>query len=362
MEPPSPQLAEDVRQSWHRFVDVYEPLRPDLYRYSRYLTRSAWEAEDLVQDTLARAFVTLGCSYQVPANPKAWLFRVASNLWIDRTRRAREVPGDIPDRGVEDPGGVDRDAAGTLIGRLAPQERAAVVLKDVFELTLAEIAESLSTTVGAVKAALHRGRGKLREAESEFESEAGGESRRGSPKPAPALLDAFCDAFNDRDIDRLTALLLSTASAELVGAVVEHGPEAMRDPVTGSIPGFLAPLTVDERGGVEAHHLTGYRPVPPRAEVRALRGEPIVLLWYAHDDGDAVRDVARVEAADGGISLIRHYFFVPDVIAEVCRELGVPFRTNGYRYWSPTTAGGTGSPHAAEAADTTEPMDTGGPS
>lgn len=327
MERPTPQLAEDVRQAWHRFVDVYEPLRPDLYRYSRYLTRSAWEAEDLVQDTLAKAFVTLGCSFRVPANPKAWLFRVASNLWIDRLRRTREAPGDIPDRAVESEPAVDRDAAGTLIGRLAPQERAAVVLKDVFDFTLAEIAEALSTTVGAVKAALHRGRGKLRDPAPAPPERA----------PTPAALDAFVEAFNDRDIDRMTSLLLDTASAELVGVVVEHGPEAMGDPRTGSLPGFLAPLAYDERGGVEPRHLEGYLPVSPRAEVRTVRGEPVVLLWYAHQDGDAVRNVARVEVADGGISRIRHYFFTPDVIAEVCRELDVPFRTNGYRYWPPTT-------------------------
>ena len=146
------QLAEEVRGSWHHFVDVFEPLRPDLYRYTRYLTRSAWEAEDLVQDTLARAFVTLGCTSQPPANPKAWLFRVASNVWIDRIRRTREAPGEIPDvAGELEPDGIDRDAAAHLIGRLAPQERAAVVLKDVFDFTLAEIAESLSTSVGAVK-------------------------------------------------------------------------------------------------------------------------------------------------------------------------------------------------------------------
>ena len=328
-----PQLAEDVRQVWQRFVDVYEPLRPELYRYCRYLTRSAWEAEDLVQDTLARAFVTLGCSFRLPANPKAWLFRVASNLWIDRARRTRELPGDVPDQVVTtEPGGVDRDAASTLIGRLAPQERAAVVLKDVFDFTLTEVAESLSTTVGAVKAALHRGRGKLRDPD-------------GAPPPrlpTPAALDAFCDAFNDRDIDRLTALLLDTASAELVGVVVEHDPEAMRDPETGSLAGFLAPLTWDERGGVEPGLLDGYRPVPPRAEVRDVHGEPVIVFWYAHEGGDAVRNLCRIETDAGAISLIRSYFFAPDVLAEVCRELDVPFRTNGYRYWPATTDSPTG--------------------
>ena len=57
-----------------------------------------------------------------------------------------------------------RDAAGTLLGRLSPHERAAVVLKDVFDLSLDEIATALATTVGTVKSALHRARGKLADA------------------------------------------------------------------------------------------------------------------------------------------------------------------------------------------------------
>src|ERR1700693_3946344 len=78
-----------------------------------------------------------------------------------------------------------REAAGTLLSRLSPQERAAVVLKDAFNFTLEEIAEALSTTPGTVKSALHRGRGKLIEPEDQ-----------GEAPPKPQILDAFCAAFN----------------------------------------------------------------------------------------------------------------------------------------------------------------------
>ena len=154
-------LGQAVKESWARFRDVYEPLRPELYRYCRHLTRSPWDAEDMSQDAMARAYVTLGGMTEAPANPRAWLFRVASNLWLNRTRQAREVLSD--GRGTESEPlapGVERraarEAAGTLLAQLSPQERAAIVLKDVFELSLEEVAESLSTSVGAVKAALHR--------------------------------------------------------------------------------------------------------------------------------------------------------------------------------------------------------------
>src|SRR6185437_7269983 len=140
-------LPAATQQSWRRFLATYEPLRGDLYRYARYLTRSPWDAEDLVQDTLARAFVTLAQMGGDPPNPRAWLFRVASNLWIDHVRRRRELPVDEPAIAAHEPRAT-REAAGTLLVTLSPQERAAVVLKDVFELSLDEIAEALGTTVG----------------------------------------------------------------------------------------------------------------------------------------------------------------------------------------------------------------------
>jgi RNA polymerase sigma-70 factor (ECF subfamily) len=322
----APDLPAAVMDSWHRFLDGVEQLRPELYRYCRYLTRSPWDAEDLAQDALARAFVTLGTMHHAaPASPRAWLFRVASNLWIDRMRRSgREVVEAEPEVAAthEDPRAL-REAAASLIGRLSPQERAAVVLKDVFDLTLDEIAAALTTTTDAVKAALKRGRGKLAVPDPP-------ETRVATP----AALDEFCDAFNARSIERLTALLLDSSIVEIVGVVTEYGPEQASDPYRGSFAGMLSPLTTDERGGISRRFLEGYSGGLARAEVRSYRGEPIVLFWYAHAGGDAVRGVARVQA-DESIRRLRNYFFTPDVIGEVCRELDVPFRVNGYRYWNP---------------------------
>jgi len=315
------ELSGSVQRSWHRFLDVYEPLRGELYRYCRYLTRSPWDAEDLAQDTMARAFVTLGCMGQAPPNPRAWLFRVASNLWIDQRRRMGEQPVVVLEEAISQEPRAPREAAGTLLVRLSPQERAAVVLKDVFDLTLDEIAEALSTTTGAVKAALHRGRGKLVE-----------------PAPAeprvvtPGALDAFCEAFNARDLDRLTALLLDTATVEVVGVTTQYGPEAARNTVfPGMLYGSERLAQADTRGGIDPRYIQGALPSSPRGEVRIHRGEAILILWYAHTDGEAVRAVNRLEIDGDRVSRVRNYFFTADLIADVCRELDVPFRINGYR-------------------------------
>ncbi|HTV20473.1 MAG TPA: RNA polymerase sigma factor [Polyangiaceae bacterium] len=332
-------LAGSMRSQWQSFLDIFEPLRPELYKYCGYVTRSPWDAEDLVQDTLARAFATLGCLFQPPPNPRAWMFRVASNLWIDRQRRQRERPSaardpdPTSDPRTEAEPRAERDAASTLISQLSPQERAAVVLKDVFELSLDEVADALTTSVGTVKSALHRGRAKLTAVEAPLDALAAPQTPE-PQAPSARVLDAFCDAFNARDLPRLTALLLDTSMVELVGVVTEYGPEASGDPRTGSLPGFLAPITPNPDGpGIDPRHLEGYRPEPPRVEVREHRGELILLYWYRHDDGEAVRSVARASSDGDRLATLRHYFFAPDALGEVCRELGVPFRTNGYRYW-----------------------------
>jgi RNA polymerase sigma-70 factor (ECF subfamily) len=329
IDPRFSELTTAVTQSWKRFLEVYEPLRPVLYRYCRYLSRSPWDAEDLVQDTLARAFATLGGLGEPPRDRRAWLFRVASNLWIDQVRRRNvrsSSAGDDADGDRSATSGWSRDtreAAGTLLVQLSPQERAAVVLKDAFELGLDEIAEILSTSVGAVKAALHRGRGKLAEPDPEV-----------TRTPAPGVLDAFCAAFNARDLDRLTALLLDQVTVEVVGASTNYGAERARGTVlTGMLFGSqrMAAPAASDACGIDARFAQGVLPVPARLELRFHRGEHLLLSWYAHRDGEFVRAVTRVELSPDGdrIARIRNYYYTPEVIAELCGELDLPWRVNG---------------------------------
>jgi len=320
---PLEAISGDARRSWHGFLLVYEPLRPELYRYCRYLTRSPWDAEDLAQDALAQAFATLSRMGHAPPNPRAWLFRVASNLWIDRVRRERSALAheETAEPSVPSPDmQATREAASTLVAQLAPQERAAVVLKDVFEFTLEEIAEALSTSLGAVKAAVHRGRSKLEEPQPDT-----------TKRAVPQVISAFCEAFNAQDIGRMTSLLLDHAAIEVVSATVAAAADGKI--FWGMVFGSKIMARAAELGGMEAHFVAGVQPTPPRVELVECRGEPLLLSWYAHEDGEAVRAVTRLQVSDGRISQLRNYFFTPDFIAEICSELGLPFRSNGYRWW-----------------------------
>src|SRR5437762_13460196 len=80
-------LRDDLRAAWHCYVDVMAPLRPTRHGYCSRLTGNLSDAEDLVQDTLLRAFGTLGSIFTRIENPRAYLLRTATNLWIDTVRR-----------------------------------------------------------------------------------------------------------------------------------------------------------------------------------------------------------------------------------------------------------------------------------
>jgi RNA polymerase sigma-70 factor, ECF subfamily len=314
-------LSVAVAGPWRDFLERFEPLRPDLYRYCRYLARSPWEADDLVQETLMRSFVALACLHQPVENPRAWLLRVASNLWLNHVRDVREVatePSSLPETRApiaSDPRAT-REAVGTLMATLSPQERAAVVLVEAFDMTLNEAAAVLSTSVGAVKSALHRGRGKLADPEPAMRS-----------VPVPGVLGELCEAFNAHDVDRVAALLLEDVTFEFPGLALEYGVEAVKK---GSLAGVLHG---DPSRAIAPEYREGLLPHPPRLEPRAHRGEVLLLSWYAHQDGEAVRAISRVELVGDRVARLRTYLHTPQTLEEICRELQVPFRASGYRYW-----------------------------
>src|SRR5262245_60333213 len=137
---------------------------------------------------MLNGFGVLGRVHSV-ANPPGYLVRIETNLWLDAVRRRaaaeraaeRERNEQVSNQPNADPAEV-RDAAAVLMHMLGPQERAAFLLKEVFDMSLEQIAEVLATSVGAVKAALHRGRKRLDAAPPTA-------SRR--PTPSARLVDRF---------------------------------------------------------------------------------------------------------------------------------------------------------------------------
>jgi RNA polymerase sigma-70 factor, ECF subfamily len=175
------RLAEEARARV-RFEEEALELSDQVYRVARRLVGSREEAEDLVQDTYARAFRAWQ-QYQPGTNLRAWLFRILTNLNIDRGRRVQRQPesqpleeGDyflynklessIGDSNPDEERVIEQLSQNSIVEALAevPHDfRDVVVLVDIGEFSYADAAQILDIPVGTVMSRLHRGRRVLKQ-------------------------------------------------------------------------------------------------------------------------------------------------------------------------------------------------------
>lgn len=121
------------------------------------LCRDPVWAEDLMQDTFAKATRSLG-GYR-GGNPRSWLFTIARSVFIDDVRRHRPEPTDEPlEMPATDPDVTEIDTIARILTTLPERQRTALLLADQAGLSMAEIAETLGISAGAAKVLLHRAR------------------------------------------------------------------------------------------------------------------------------------------------------------------------------------------------------------
>ena len=177
------QIAEAARDRV-RFEEEVLELADQVYRVARRLVRTQEEAEDLVQDTYARAFRSWR-SYTPGTNLRAWLFRILTNLNIDRGRREQRAPDMQPmEEGdyylynrLEETGGtpdearvVERLSQDSIVEALSSvphNYRDVVVLVDIGDFSYGDAAQILDVPIGTVMSRLHRGRRILKQALAE---------------------------------------------------------------------------------------------------------------------------------------------------------------------------------------------------
>lgn len=160
------------------FEELAMPLFDPLYNFARWLTRDREEAEDLVQETYAKALKGFA-TFQQGTNFRAWMFRILRNAFLNsRTglAPARTVRLEDEEEGAPPPSATVRETPESLLLRVDDIEnvraaieqlpvfyREAVLLADVEEMSYQEIAETLSIPIGTVMSRIARGRKGLRE-------------------------------------------------------------------------------------------------------------------------------------------------------------------------------------------------------
>jgi RNA polymerase sigma factor (sigma-70 family) len=220
-------IVEELQEARCRFLALVAEIRPDLHRYCARMTGSVVDGEDVVQDTLARAYFELSGLKELPAL-RSWLFRIAHNRALDvvgRYERRMARPLDALEDDVDEP---EADPADILARQqtvdlavsrfllLAPQQRSCVILKDVLDHSLEEIATLLDLSVPATKSALHRGRARLEELSSQPDAVV---ARRA---PSAAIV-RYAKLFNARDWDGVRAMLLDDVRLDVVDTTQRQG-------------------------------------------------------------------------------------------------------------------------------------------
>jgi len=140
---------------------------PSLRRYARAMLGDRAAADDLVQDTLERAWSRL-YQWRAGSDMRAWLFSIMHNLQVDRSRRSMlntqsidEDEFEVPTRSTQTDMLEVRDLESTL-SQLPDEQREALLLVALEEMSYAEIAAMLSIPIGTVMSRLSRGRERLR--------------------------------------------------------------------------------------------------------------------------------------------------------------------------------------------------------
>ena len=285
MEPEVPPDRGRFEARYLAFLETVAHIRPRLHRYCARMTGSAFDGEDVVQDALFDAYRKLD-TYDDSRPLAPWLFRIAHHRAIDHLRRrgvreaaeARAASSETIE--AETPVSDEvRQALERLVGYLPPMERACVLLKDVFEYSLEETADLVDSSVGGVKAALHRGRRKLE----------GMADQPAAPTPVATsslqLAQRYADGFNRRAWDELRGLIRADARIHVADRYSGR---------VGESPYFQRYAEI---------------PQPLRASAEIVGGDVVVVIREERGGAWVPRSMVRLTTDErGAVSFIADYF------------------------------------------------------
>jgi RNA polymerase sigma-70 factor, ECF subfamily len=201
-------------------------MRPKLHRYCARMTGSVIDGEDVLQDALIKAVEAFASAGPI-GNPEGWLFRIAHNTALDflrrRNRQEALQSGEEVDM-IADPADdiANRQIASASLRtfmRLPVAQRSSVILMDVLGCSLREVGDVLDFSLPAVKAALHRGRTRLRELADEPDDLPDAKLSAAERE----RLGAYVAHFNARDFDAIRAMIADDVRLDLVSRTRMNG-------------------------------------------------------------------------------------------------------------------------------------------
>jgi len=277
---------------YRAFLETIPAVRPRLHRYCARMTGSVIDGEDIAQEVLFEAYRKLN-QYDEERALAPWLFGIAHHRCIDflRKRGVRETAENeavVPEIVLPViPAGRGLDhAIARMVLHLPPKERSCVLLKDVLDYSLEEVAQMVDSTTGGVKAALNRGRNKLAAMQDSPK-----ELPVTAPEPATQeLLRLYVDRFNKQDWDGVREL--ASADARL----------RVADCFAGRLD--------------DSPYFTQYEhPILPiRMALGHVDGETVVVILHVEGDQETPYSVIRITVAQGCVVEISDYIKCPWIL------------------------------------------------
>ena len=290
MDDPSYAEVGTFDARYRALLETIVTLRPALHRYCARMTGSVTDGEDVVQEALFEAYRKLD-QFDETRPLKPWLFRICHNRCIDFLRRkgvrekaeeaAAQPEETLPDE--PDTLGIGK-AVEHLVFSLPPKERACVLLKDVFDCSLEEVAELVDSTVGGVKAALNRGRTKL------SASPPAQPVRSADPEMAQ-IVQLYVERFNRRDWNGVRELISADARLRVAD---RYAGRLSDSPYFGIYEKLPQPWKMAE--GV-------------------VDGEPVVIILKLDGEVWTPMSLIRFVVADQRIAQIFDYYLCPWMLA-----------------------------------------------
>jgi len=295
------------------FRELVEPYRHALEVHCYRMLGSLDESEDLVQETLLRAWRALE-RFEPRAQLQTWLYRIATNACLDELERRPRRPEPLdpfPDLALDETAAATYDPAARYalregmelallraIQELPGRQRAVLIFRDVLGWTAPEVAELLDTTGASVNSALQRARATI-------DAQLPGPTAPASAPAGPAeraLLDRYVDAFEHDDVEGLVALLREDAMLRMPPQPSVVGPRA------------IARFFRETAAGGDLSRL--------RLEPTRANGLLAVRIYRRADDGSlAPHGISVLEIEDGQIvaieafirpALLRRFGFTAD--------------------------------------------------
>jgi RNA polymerase sigma-70 factor (ECF subfamily) len=286
---------------YRALLETIATLRPVLHRYCARMTGSVMDGEDVVQEALFEAYRKLG-QFDESRPLKPWLFRICHNRCVDFLRRKgvrekAEAAAAQPDEITPDEPntlGIG-PAVEHLVISLPPKERACVLLKDVFDYSLEEVAELVDSTVGGVKAALNRGRTKL------AGSPPAKLARSADPEIAQ-IVQLYVERFNRRDWNGVRELISADARLRVA------------DRYAGRLSGSPY-FSIYEK-----------MPAPWKMAAGEVDGEPAVIILQRHGEVWTPMSVIRFVLLNQHITQIFDYCLCPWILKAMPPTHGLVMR------------------------------------